>query len=111
MNNSQTVAYNYKFIFDNGVEKKFKVVLADGTMNLVQPQKEKYPEWTYLSYFRCPNCSLDEQQHRFCPVATSLVDLVDAFKGSISFEKAKIVFESEDRTYFKHTALQQGLSS
>jgi hypothetical protein len=41
----------------------------------------------------------------------SLVDLVESFKGSISFEKAKIVFEFEDRTYFKHTALQEGLSS
>jgi len=77
---------------------------------LIQTKRESYPEWTELKYFKCPNCSLDEEQHSFCPVAVNLVDLIDFFQDMISYKEVDLLVQNEERSYLKHTTLQQGIS-
>lgn len=108
---SKVITYHYKFTFSNGVEKEFTVKLDSKRLNLIQPEKQSYPKWTELKHFKCPICSLDEGEHKFCPVAINLVELVEFFSSSISYEEVDVVIETEARRYTKHTTLQKGLSS
>lgn len=108
---NKVITYHYKFTFGDGVEKEFTVKLDNRTLNLIQPEKQSYPKWTELKHFKCPNCSLDEARHKFCPVAVNLVNLGDFFSSSISYEEVDVVIETEARRYTKHTTLQKGLSS
>lgn len=107
----EIISYHYKFTFGNGVESEFNVKLDNKTLNLIETGKESYPEWTELKCFKCPNCSLDEEKHEFCPIAVNLVDLVDFFRSSMSYEEVDILIETEERKYMKHATLQDGLSS
>ena len=47
---------------------------------------------------------------KYFPVITSLLEVIDFFKDSISYEEADVTLETEERTYSKHTALQSALN-
>ncbi len=105
------ISFQYRFIFSRGLEKTIDVKLDKKTLNLRQTKRESYPKWTELKYFKCPNCSLDENQHSFCPIAINLVGLIDFFRDMISYKEVDLLIQSEERGYIKHTTLQQGISS
>lgn len=108
---NNVIIFQYRFMFDRGSERKFDVKLDKKTLNLILTKRASYPEWTELTFFKCPNCPLDEEQHSFCPIATSLADLVDFFRDMISYKEVDLFIQDEQRTYMKHTTLQQGISS
>lgn len=108
---SKPLFYHYSFVFADGTKQEFRVELDSKTLNTIQPASRVCPEWAELSYFRCPNCSLDENSVKYCPVAVNLADIVDAFKSSASFEKVEVSVETDSRKYSKHTTLQRGVSS
>jgi hypothetical protein len=103
--------FDYKFTFSDGSEKDFNVKLDAETLNFIRPGNEPSPDWTKLNYCRCENCSLDEKEHEFCPVAVNLVDLIDFFKNLVSYDEVDVSIHAEGRMYSKHTSLQKGLSS
>lgn len=107
----RTIIYNYRFKFNDGTEKEFHIKLDSKTLDLIQPEIQSFPSWAELNFFRCPNCPLNENQYKFCPIAVNLSNVVDAFKGRVSHEEVDITITTEERTYGKHTALQRGLSS
>ena len=105
------ITYNYKFIFNNGVEKEFNIELDSVTLNLIQTGDKACPEWTKLSCFKCPNCILDERQYEFCPIAVNTVDIIDYFSNFISFEQVEVIVTAEERKYIQRVSLQHGVSS
>jgi hypothetical protein len=105
------ITYNYKFIFKNEVEKDFNIELDSVTLNLIQTGNKAYPEWTKLSCFKCPNCSLDKHLYEFCPIAVNMVDIIDYFGNLVSTELVTVIVASEERRYMKRVTLQQGVSS
>jgi hypothetical protein len=107
---SNGITFKYSFKFGSGDEKKFNVTLDPKTLNMVREVKDEYPAWTELDAFRCPNCPLDSSKNKYCPVITSLLDVIVFFKDSISYEEVDVVIETEEREYVKHTAIQSGLN-
>jgi len=110
-NQNKIITFRYKFIFDDGTEKKFTVELVRNTLELIKKEKGLPPQWTELKNFRCPHCPLDVKFHTYCPVAVTLVDLVESFRESISYNEVDLLIETDDRSYIKHTSLQHGISS
>lgn len=110
-NSDKIIIFNYKFTFGDGAEKEFNIKLDNKTLDLIQTIKGPYPKWTELKYFKCLNCPLEEEKREFCPVAVSLVELINFFMSSISYEEVDVSIEVEERRYTKHTSLQKGLSS
>ncbi len=110
-NPREVITYHYKFTMPDGTERRFDINLDNRTLDLVRAEKETYPSWTLLSQHRCPNCTLREEEHKHCPVATSLIEVVDFFRGAISYDEVDVLIETQERKYMKHTSLQRGLSS
>ena len=108
---NDVIRYHYKFILQNGVTKEVEVKLDKRTLNLIQSEEKTGPQWAELKSFKCPNCPLEENQYRFCPIAINLVDLVNFFGSSLAYEEVDIVIDTKERGYTKHTSLQTGLSS
>jgi len=108
---NRVISFQYRFVFGRGFERTIDVNLDKKTLNLIQTRKASYPEWTALESFQCPNCSLDGDNHVFCPIAVNLVGLVDFFRDMISYKEVNLLIRSEERAYIKHTTLQQGISS
>jgi hypothetical protein len=110
--NNDNIAFHFRYTFQNRTIKEFRLELDRKTLNLVHPLKSvAAPQWVELRYFQCPNCLLDADRYPFCPIALNLVDLIAAFKDSISYEEVEVVMTTEARTYLKRTSLQKGLSS
>lgn len=103
--------FAYTFTLPNGAAKRFEVRLNRDTLAMVQEPRASYPEWTNLTFHRCPGCPLDEARHPRCPVAVNITDLIDFFKDLDSFVEADVRVETEARAYSKHTTLQKGASS
>ena len=108
---NDVMSFQYRFILARGLEKRIEVKLDKKTLNLIQPKKESYPKWAALKSFQCPNCSLDGDDHVFCPIAVNLISLVDFFRDMISYKEVDLSIQSEERGYIKHTTLQQGIGS
>ena len=105
------ICYHYCFTFADGTVKEFHIDCDAETLRIRKPSPSVYPEWTKLSFCRCPPCPLDEKQHTNCPVAVNLIDLVISFGDSVSFEQVDVAIETKERSYRKYTALSKGISS
>ena len=70
------------------------------------------PEWAKLENFKCSSCSLEKSEYGgYCPVVLNLLDLVGSFQDSISFTEVDLSIQTKERSFFKETSLQIGLSS
>lgn len=108
---ADTIKYNYNFKFKNGEEQEFKIELNRFSLDII-PTGEKYcPKWTKLNCCKCPNCTLNERKHKFCPIAVNLVDIIDYFSIFVSSEPVEVIVTTNERTYLKKVTLQQGISS
>ena len=103
--------FHYKFRFSDDKVKEFRIELDSQTLDLIPKERSSYPEWTRLSYRQCPNCPLKESEHPRCPIAANLVDVVDYFKDSLSYDEADTEIATQARTYKKQSSLQHGVSS
>jgi hypothetical protein len=110
MENSEII-YHYEFSFRDNTIKEFKVRLDSASLTLVSEKKQDYPDWTKLGFHQCPNCSFNGEDYSCCPIAVNLVDLVDFFREMISYEETEVTITGHERSYFKKTTLQYGVSS
>ncbi len=100
----------YRFALPAGQVRTFPVHLRPDTLRLIPAPRESYPPWTHLACARCPNCSLAEATHPHCPVAVSLLPVVEAFQESWSCEEVELTVVTPRRTITKRTGLMDGLS-
>ncbi|HRI09869.1 MAG TPA: hypothetical protein PKW35_18730 [Nannocystaceae bacterium] len=106
-----TIDYVYEFVFSDGSKKEFSVRLDYNTLNMVTEPRPAYPPWTALEFCQCPNCPLRPREHPYCPVATTLVPLIDFFKDIPAQDDVLVQVRSKRRTISNRTALQKGLSA
>lgn len=109
-NRHDTVEYTYIYKFGENNEKTFNVILDKDSLNLIDPPSGPHQEWTELNNCKCPNCPLDEKESPHCPVAVSIVDVIEFFRDSISYDTVDVTVEAAARSYSKECSLQQGVS-
>ena len=102
--------YIYNFLFPDGSRKLFQIIL-DETAHYRNNGKTILPEWTQLSYTRCPHCRLPEDTVGHCPIAVNIADLVASFKDIASYGDCTVSCISADWMVSKDTIVQDGLSS
>ena len=100
----------YTFQFPDGSQKKFQVTLNGNSLELLKEEGQHRPPWTKLKFQQCTNCPLGDEEE-YCPVAVNYSSLVEYFKHCISFQRATVTVETEQRTYVKECDLQKGISS
>jgi hypothetical protein len=105
------ITFNYKFIFKSGAEREFNIELDSVTLNIIKTRDKASPEWTKLSCFKCPNCTLDECQYEFCPIAVNMADIIDYYSNFVSYEPVDVIVTAQERKYIQRVTLQHGVSS
>jgi len=103
--------FKYTFNFGNGEEKMFEITLAKEDLSQKGNTAEEYPDWALLEKFRCPHCTLDPSENKYCPLAMNLAGLITEFTNIPSYEEVEVKVETGNRTYTKNTSLQSGVSS
>lgn len=100
---------NFKFLFQNGVEKLFPIEIDSDTYQIVFEKDISIPDWITHEKILCPmpNCT----NKHFCPIAFHLDKVVKLFDGDPSYEQVTVFVETKNRTYSKQTSLQAGAGS
>ena len=99
----------YDFAFPDGGSKAYTVELDRATLSYRLSGTERPPTWARLENNQCGHCPLKPAEHPYCPVATNLATLVEAFKDKASVAEATVTVTTEERTYVKQLPLQRGI--
>ncbi|MGL1903554.1 MAG: hypothetical protein OCC49_15565 [Fibrobacterales bacterium] len=111
MEEDSTYSFIYTFYFDDGEKHHFKITILKEDTSLIVPPRTEFPAWTELNNCKCPNCPLDDKEVSHCPMAVSIIDVVETFNDVFSYEEVSVTVTTPDRTYMKKAGLQEGLSS
>ena len=107
----EIITVRYYFTLPGGVREAFVVQFDADTLELVDDFPNVLPAWTKLDFHQCPNCFLTPDAHPHCPLAASLVDIVERFKGLISYSEIQVDVMTEERFITQDTTVQRGMSS
>lgn len=72
---------------------------------------EDYPEWALLEHQQCKCCPLKTADCKYCPVATRMHGLLEAFAGHESTERVQVTVEALERNYYNDCDLQVAINS
>ncbi|MBI5093984.1 MAG: hypothetical protein HZB26_16275 [Candidatus Hydrogenedentes bacterium] len=108
---ASTIVFDYHFRCDTKREFRFTVTLDADTLEHVRTSQAVPPDWTRLTKQRCEVCRLDPLEDEYCPVALSLVDLVESFGELFSYTEAEATVVMKERTITAKTSVQKALCS
>lgn len=100
---------DYIFEFSDGKQLTYQVDI-DRPEVLDEWADENGEEWTRLEYCQCTNCPLGKSK-KYCPAAIDIQRLVADFKSQPAFQKVDVKVTTPERSYSKHTGLEEGLRS
>ncbi|MCZ7602996.1 MAG: hypothetical protein QY331_01345 [Melioribacteraceae bacterium] len=103
--------YSYRFEFKNGSEKTFDVCLDNVTLKILRKSKIQPGDWTKMENFQCEHCPLNKSEHKHCPTAIEIEELIKFFSDKSSHEKVKVTVSTPERSYFSETDLQSAVGS
>jgi len=103
--------FEYQFKFEDGTEQDIRIHLDPVTLEYIPERTLAGDEWTRLDHHQCNACPFEAGARADCPLALCIEDLVKVFQEKFSYERAEITVETNERTYFKKTTMQKGLSS
>ena len=106
----EPIRIQYHFNFEDKFQEKVEIILDRQTLRS-KPGSKKPKKWTNLEFCQCENCELKKDSSPQCPIAANLDHIIDKFSKRKSFEIVQVRVETEERTYEKKVALQQGLGS
>lgn len=106
-----TINIQYAFKLDEHWLEIIDLQLDPQTLNLLNSPGENLPFWTQLDFHQCPQCPLDPLRYPVCPVAATLVDIVDRFEDVMSYDELDLEVTTTARHVFQHTTAQRGISS
>lgn len=111
MSTEELYEIRYFFGLSTGAEFSLELQLNPSTMELIDETPEDLPSWTALGFHQCPNCPLAPEEYSSCPLASSLVNLVDICKDLNSYDDIELRVVTPGRTVTAHTTAQRGVSS
>lgn len=97
----------YSFKLDNHKQVVFDV--ATGPVEL--ERGESHPDWAKLSFEQCSCCPLKESNCKYCPTATRMNEVMEAFADRESTEMVEVTVKTVERSYFDRCDLQVGINS
>lgn len=99
----------YTFEFAGGRREEFDLRF-DESFRLLVPGDRPLPEWTRQQNNRCANCPLPPNNGH-CPLAAALADPVERLGGVISYEEMRVEVVMPERTVWRQTTAQDGISA
>lgn len=100
---------NVRYSFKLGESREVVFDVATGPHELIQ--EGKYPEWARLGFEQCVCCPLKEKDCAYCPAATQINEVMEAFAGNDSTESVEVTVKTGERTYYENCDLQVGINS
>lgn len=91
------------YVFDQTIE------LNDDTYEHAAPE-EDIPEWCRLEFKKCPNCTLNNIWHEYCPLAVRLIPFVK-LPACNSYDDVRAEVTMDNKSVIAETSAQEAFSS
>lgn len=101
----------YRIKLNESAPEVFDFRLAETTFDLVSEQVADPPAWTRLEYRQCSHCPLSREEHKWCPLALQLHNIVERFHDTRSIDEVEVEIITEERQVKQRTALQRVIAS
>lgn len=104
------VDVKYIFDFKKGNSKSFETrvdLMSDRPIQYTQDN----PPWSELDFHKCPHCPLSSRDHKYCPAALSITDIVEYFSTHLKNEDAKCTVILPDRYVVSEKHIYESISS
>ncbi len=105
----EPVTVKYTFTMNDGSQEIFIIELDPDTLNSTGNTPDVLPAWTKLEFHKCPHCPKTNETH--CPLAVSLINIVNRFNRLISYDKIHLEVETRERFISQNTTAQKGISA
>jgi len=69
------------------------------------------PEWTRLGFEQCDHCPLSVADEPHCPLAASLVGVIDLSREVLSHDEVEVTVITAERSILNRTTAQRGISA
>lgn len=102
---------HYHLKFPDGGFKVFRLHLEDGFVLRERRLARPMPAWAALDFHQCANCPLNQKDHPNCPLAVSLVELIESSINLRSYDEVQVEIHMKTRSFAFHAAIQKALSS
>lgn len=106
-----TYDINYEFRLADGPVKLFRISLDPQSLSAIPHPQASPPDWARLEFHQCRSCPLTTRDTAYCPICLNIAEIVEAFKSVRSYERCIVQCTTPERTVFKETDVQEGLSS
>ena len=104
------MAIEYRFSFEESNKELSYIVDTDEPSNSTI-RSDSPVNWTKLDNCKCSNCPLDSTVVSHCPAGLDIQKVIEDFGSLPAIQKADIRVTAPERTYIKHTGIEEGLRS
>jgi hypothetical protein len=101
----------YSFQLDDRPPASFTINIDDHTLTHQLPVRATLPTWTRLEHQRCPGCPLATTSAINCPMAESLVDLLEFSEKLDSFRPLAVTITTPEREIRTAVTAQRAISA
>ncbi|MDH5472471.1 MAG: hypothetical protein OEY87_08620 [Gammaproteobacteria bacterium] len=101
----------YCFKINEQFHETFDLHIDGATLEIIHHPVGDVPDWTRLDNHQCPHCPLETGRHQNCPVAISLVSVIDRFENVVSHDEIDLEVTTSSRKVSQHTTAQKAISS
>ena len=111
MSEYANINIRYCFKLNNQSHEDFDLQLDGKTLEVINRSSDDLPDWTKLENHQCSHCPLDSSDNDHCPVAVSLVSVIDRFENVVSHDELELEVITSTRHVSQHTTAQKAISS
>jgi hypothetical protein len=108
---SDTVDITYRISLDENKTEVFDFIFDAENFDLINNTVENPPQWTELEFRQCSHCPLNSEEHKHCPVALQMANIVDRFESTHSIDEVVMEVQMDEKTIRQKTALQRVIAS
>ena len=107
----ESIRIEYRFNLDPQTRETITLFFDAESFEPLTEARRGLPRWTELRFHRCPHCPLNADCETHCPVAVSLVDVVERFSTVLSYDEIDLEVVTEERRVLQRTTAQAAISS
>ena len=105
------IEFEYIFDIPGKTGMHFHITLDPKTLNYIPDNHTQTASWAELGNEKCSNCPLNPAEHKYCPIALNLVNILPHFGDIYSYQQTTVTVITPGRSYVAEAPLQRGLGS